>query len=304
LSHNEIQQLCTNLDATEPEFIMGSLYGLRQWRLHTLPQRSYLAGHFSHQWDLSGVNVATCGRSTEWIYQTIEIASDFLSVPFEQLLSFHVDRFFHQHPRATHARIALAVTMSDIPPQEYVVANPALDLGGNPLPLPVFGQSPFPWKVAPDNGRWTVDGLYPRNDTFSVRITGSVPIEPHEATLPSCQCGFYAYTDQQSLVENSGLDGTLVFGLVRAFGKVTQGTKGFRAEKAQVIALTRPQVVPPSRRTPFHRKTDRTIDLWETLHNPMSDFAFDQIVPEDLQTYETLGELIAASEPFLDPAQM
>lgn len=57
---------------------------------------------------------------------------------------------------------------------------------------------------------------------------------------PSCVCGFYAYTDLESIIKNSYNQPNSVFGLIRGHGKVTIGTKGFRAEKADIIALAGP----------------------------------------------------------------
>lgn len=48
-----------------------------------------------------------------------------------------------------------------------------------------------------------------------------------------CGCGFWAY-DEHSFEEHGD-----VTGIVEAWGKVTIGTKGFRAEKAKVVALCR-----------------------------------------------------------------
>lgn len=57
---------------------------------------------------------------------------------------------------------------------------------------------------------------------------------------PKCICGFYAYTNIESIISNSYNQTASVFGLIRGHGKVTIGTKGFRAEKADIVALAAP----------------------------------------------------------------
>lgn len=49
----------------------------------------------------------------------------------------------------------------------------------------------------------------------------------------NCQCGFWAY-DEHSFSPHGQ-----VVGIIDAFGKTTIGTRGFRAEKAQIVALCR-----------------------------------------------------------------
>lgn len=61
---------------------------------------------------------------------------------------------------------------------------------------------------------------------------------PHE--LATCSCGFYAYFGDS----NDYGSRTTLTGVVEAFGKVTIGTRGFRAEKARIVAL----VIPTKRR--------------------------------------------------------
>ena len=61
--------------------------------------------------------------------------------------------------------------------------------------------------------------------------------DPCSGMDPACECGFYAYLDGS---ENDYLvwqTGPTVQGVIRAFGKVILGTKGFRAEKAEILAM-------------------------------------------------------------------
>lgn len=62
---------------------------------------------------------------------------------------------------------------------------------------------------------------------------GTHPAGQRHAYDAECSCGFWAY-DEHSFEEYGD-----VTGIVEAWGKVTIGTKGFRAEKAKVVALCR-----------------------------------------------------------------
>jgi hypothetical protein len=68
---------------------------------------------------------------------------------------------------------------------------------------------------------------HPYAGGFSVSATGTCPGIAH----PLCTCGFYAYHD------GSKYQGGQVTGVIDGYGKTTVGTKGFRCEKARVVAL-------------------------------------------------------------------
>lgn len=56
----------------------------------------------------------------------------------------------------------------------------------------------------------------------------------------NCSCGFYAYHSPQYAISNFCsplVHGILVHGIIEAYGRVTIGTKGFRAEKARIKML-------------------------------------------------------------------
>jgi hypothetical protein len=50
---------------------------------------------------------------------------------------------------------------------------------------------------------------------------------------PSCQCGFWAYDEASFTAQGE------IVGVIDAYGKTTIGTKGFRAEKARILGLSR-----------------------------------------------------------------
>lgn len=78
------------------------------------------------------------------------------------------------------------------------------------------------------------------------------PEPPHELVSLRCNCGFYAYFDGSNdylsgngLVVNwNGLSnddrGVRLAAIVEGYGKVVVGSRGFRAEKARILALIQP----------------------------------------------------------------
>lgn len=69
------------------------------------------------------------------------------------------------------------------------------------------------------------------------------PEPPKVCTQPpseGCGCGFYAYTDplHEEAAGNAGQQ--LVLGVIRGTGRTLVGTKGFRCEKAEILALRDP----------------------------------------------------------------
>ena len=56
----------------------------------------------------------------------------------------------------------------------------------------------------------------------------------HRIASNDCSCGFYAYLDPRN---NDWCFGGRPRGIVKAYGTVTVGSRGFRAEKAQIVAL-------------------------------------------------------------------
>lgn len=62
---------------------------------------------------------------------------------------------------------------------------------------------------------------------------GTHPADNPHTFDPGCQCGFWAY-DEHSFSEHGE-----VVGIVEGYGKTTIGTRGFRCEKARIVALCR-----------------------------------------------------------------
>lgn len=68
--------------------------------------------------------------------------------------------------------------------------------------------------------------------------------DPCGGDSPDCGCGFWAYHDG---VTQFG-DGSGVVGIVEGYGKTTVGTKGFRSQKARIVALAFPKPDPSAGR--------------------------------------------------------
>src|SRR5262245_49393259 len=58
----------------------------------------------------------------------------------------------------------------------------------------------------------------------------------HRSPEPRCECGIYAwYSPDDTAVLDAGIFG--VFGVIQASGLILMGDRGFRAEKAQIVAV-------------------------------------------------------------------
>ncbi|GAB3304053.1 hypothetical protein EK0264_03585 [Epidermidibacterium keratini] len=78
-----------------------------------------------------------------------------------------------------------------------------------------------------------------------VRQRAVVGVEPptgepadHVVASKSCECGYYAYFD---LNHNRYHDDHAVLALIKGWGIATVGSRGFRASKARLLALVRPE---------------------------------------------------------------
>lgn len=69
----------------------------------------------------------------------------------------------------------------------------------------------------------------------------------HAVPDEKCQCGFYAYSDPRHeeaatrpWIGPSSTPGRYILGIIRGTGRTLIGTKGFRCEKAEIVALLDP----------------------------------------------------------------
>lgn len=304
-NHNPVQRLCTDLSG-DPDFVLGEVYGLRQWQMHRPAVDPYLVGHWGAQWDLYGVNHAACTRTTNPVSKTVSLSpANFTETVLDTgellaVIEYEAQVFLEEYPTLPAATVSLVGSSA---PQRRLVLERDEDV------------EKLPWTVRVLNGNWWVDGK-PRSNGVKIdlRITGSVPVPPHRPALPSCVCGFYAYTDEASLLANSRPYGDVVFGIVRAYGRITQGTKGFRAETAEVVALTRPQraVVTGSNDPRPTGAYDRYFFawarpprpvIWAPHDNEVVNAAYDSIVPDTVASVNTLQELFDLGSHLIEPPE-
>lgn len=87
--------------------------------------------------------------------------------------------------------------------------------------------------------------------TYTFRFAGVDEVvkapadKPHGATpADTCPCGFYAFT---TLTDTRWTpdDGPYVEGVIEGYGRTVIGTKGFRCEKARIVAV----IIPPAPKT-------------------------------------------------------
>lgn len=80
----------------------------------------------------------------------------------------------------------------------------------------------------------SLGGVQYRMNPLTLAIESPTTPERCDVVHPDCTCGFYAYwtVDAASVTRDCN-----VIGVVEAYGKVTVGEKGFRAEKAKILAV-------------------------------------------------------------------
>jgi hypothetical protein len=79
-------------------------------------------------------------------------------------------------------------------------------------------------------------GGYLIGRAFTMGVSQCVEPDPCDLVNPDCKCGFWAYYAKPT-GEYGWLSTPTVTGVIRGYGKTTIGTKGFRCEKAEVLAM-------------------------------------------------------------------
>lgn len=79
-------------------------------------------------------------------------------------------------------------------------------------------------------------------DEPSLQSPREIP-DPCDGVEADCACGFYAYHDNavNGYGIHSGSDGRSVIGIVEGYGRIVLGPKGFRCQKARIVALVVPR---------------------------------------------------------------
>lgn len=306
---------------------MGEVYGLRQWfasrasvfrSTYSLPANTnpftrtvHLSGHFNNRWKLLE-NEAVC-RASKSFQHRIHISPDYPPSEFMGGLT-RASRL----PDLYLIDIALKwaeklIRLDGIEPRDVsrveinggraggtiiAVANTVL----NELMATYTDLGDF---IHDGNGRFTVrrsrgvssryfddifdESQFLRNNVIEYTINYSANSMCESISQPSCTCGFYAYNNQESLIRNSYTNDSAVFGLIKGYGKVTIGTKGFRAEKADIVALSRP-VGFRSRGTEYPLGMD-----WYRLSraNELGEIMEEALEGSGVKLFETPDQLMA-----------
>lgn len=98
----------------------------------------------------------------------------------------------------------------------------------------------------------------------TTEIHNKIEVQPpptHEAPRESCSCGFYAYTQPEHIELTSCdcfaclvLSEPRVRGLIKGYGNTLIGSKGFRCERAEIVALLDPDAFSGTRGLEEDRK--------------------------------------------------
>lgn len=109
---------------------------------------------------------------------------------------------------------------------------------------------------------------------------GTHPAPSGHSFDPDCQCGFWAY-DEHTFTSHGD-----VTGIIEGYGKTTIGTRGFRCEKARIVALLRE-----------HKDGYLSLSAWFRLQRLYPDAAFydeiDEMVGKHgsvLRTWPEVGD--------------
>lgn len=129
-----------------------------------------------------------------------------------------------------------------------------------------------PWRPGVNEAKcgataaWTIRRALEHNLISPDSAEALLNIDPSRGNhLAGCACGFYAYFAKQHNAYADTLKGISVEGVIEGFGKTVLGDKGFRAEKARIVALTLPK--PKKDKTPWlvkkiydlHRKSENDL---------------------------------------------
>lgn len=113
----------------------------------------------------------------------------------------------------------------------------------------LYGLSPQSRRTLAQLAQWQSATITVEPDTEPDAVE-----DTHAVASKDCACGFYAYTDTDLGYSRPGR----VVGIIRGTGVATVGTRGFRAERAEIVALVDP---PRSARSLWNRLGEKVSDL-------------------------------------------
>lgn len=111
-------------------------------------------------------------------------------------------------------------------------------IGSGPLIGALYGVYKFEFRWGSSIN--TASCLYSRPTPY-----GGVGVDQrrlwHEqwAVPQSCQCGFWAYTNPDKMMNTGRLNEAVVVGVIKAWGQLVIGPFGFRTQYAQIIGLAK-----------------------------------------------------------------
>lgn len=165
--------------------------------------------------------------------------------------------------------------------------RPATELD---LPGPLVGVRGNPWGP----GENSAECLRGPSDWLSGSPSST---EPHRAGIHGCSCGFYAYFDGSN---DAGMFWIIrIPAVIEGYGVVTVGSRGFRCEKARIVAFTQS----PWGEFDFSHYPDIPVYETETdmlAEHPTSspeDFGITPAPPRVDLFGHTLAEQESATEP-------
>lgn len=233
-----------NYSSQDFDLTIEEVYGVRRWRFGPTGLLHPVAWPVA-PW-LPGVNEAVCH-------------ADLQSTPLLAVID--------PTGRGRHATALSNTTMI-----EPVVPDPwiqAAEFTLNPLAPAITSRRIDCYRIAWNDGA---------TETWPVRDVQFGPIPGHDVPHEWCTCGFYAYNTAASLGDYAAP----IVGVVRLTGRVLVGSKGFRAQRGEIVALLNPSDVVNTRA--------------ETAYGATARALLDQSYP-DVPILATKEEMVAEFPP-------
>lgn len=239
----------------EPEF--GEIYGIRVWRMDNAGKLRARAISTAAPWE-PGVNQASCYSHgglipANWLVDPSGRGRQAVTV--ESGVELHVP----------DDRVAPAVA-AGLVRLEKVIAGTRLVVRH---------------RVVWDTG----ESSYLEDDQLVFDVKPS-HAPPHER----CGCGFYAYLDPDDEQAAASIASYYVVGIIKGYGRTLIGTKGFRCEKAEIMAVLDPRAAPSA----YFQGSDWVREAYESLRTNYPDVV---ILPtrKELIEFAPLGQIMDES---------
>jgi len=211
------------------ELVPGAIYGLRHWNVARITSGEdsglFLSGHYNHLWREVVGERATCKRISRFMFTEQVYPSDngkdrdSLEKDVLHTVAFIRERM-RQFIGASYSEDNVSIS------QSYIF------------------NTPYDTLLLNEKSFNVVNNLETSHDTSGSYVMGvevafeyAVPNPCDGPVAMDCTCGFYAsyerfFRDDIFTARAHGF-----FGIMRGYGHVTLGEKGFRAERADVVAI-------------------------------------------------------------------